>query len=174
MANFNLADYETVEARIAKFYAAHEDGRIVTENVTTAADRERGIWVVKSSVFISLAEQVAGAPKATGYAFEIDGGPGANRTAALENCETSSIGRALANMGLHGSKRASREEMSKAARGPVKPSKAVDSVVIDWAHEIAQVKTVEAARGLYGLAVAEKASADVLDAITAAAEALKA
>ena len=31
MARFNLADYETVEDRIKKFYAAHEDGRIVTE-----------------------------------------------------------------------------------------------------------------------------------------------
>jgi hypothetical protein len=51
----------------------------------------------------------------------------ANKTSALENCETSAIGRALANMGLSGDQRASREEMAKVQRG-VAPTK-------DWITE---------------------------------------
>jgi hypothetical protein len=42
----------------------------------------------------------------------------------LENCETSAIGRALANAGFSGNKRTSREEMEKVARG-VAPGKPV-------------------------------------------------
>lgn len=55
-------------------------------------------------------------PKATGLAFEIEGTAGANATAALENAETSAIGRALANAGYSGNKRTSREEMAKVNR----------------------------------------------------------
>jgi len=55
--------------------------------------------------------------KATGFAFEVDGQGMANKTSALENCETSAIGRALANAGFSGNKRTSREEMEKVARG---------------------------------------------------------
>lgn len=168
MANFNLADYETVETRIAKFLAAYPDGRIVTENVTAPTDRERGQWIVKAYVFESLAEQAASCPKSTGYAFETDGGAGANRTAALENAETSAIGRALANMGLHGSKRASREEMVKASK-PVKAG----TVKLDWAEEISRVKSVEAARALYELAKSEGAAAEVLAEIAALGTSLK-
>jgi hypothetical protein len=60
---------------------------------------------------------------ATGLAFEIDGTAGANTTSALENAETSSIGRALSNANMNGdrTKRASREEMAKVNRGNVTP-----------------------------------------------------
>jgi hypothetical protein len=34
MVSFNLADYETVEERIKRFYSDHPDGRIITENAT--------------------------------------------------------------------------------------------------------------------------------------------
>lgn len=52
---------------------------------------------------------------ATGWAREVDGEGLVNATSALENCETSAIGRALANAGYSTSKqRASREEMAKA------------------------------------------------------------
>ena len=47
-----------------------------------------------------------------------------NKTSHVENCETSAIGRALANMGLHGSKRPSREEMQKTQQ----PSQAEEHV----------------------------------------------
>lgn len=165
MANFNLADYELVETRISKFYSLYEDGRIQTENMSTKEDREKGIWVVKARLYTTQEDQRLGLPKATGYAFEVDGGYGANKTSALENCETSAIGRALANMALHGSKRASREEMSKVERG-VEPVK-WDKPLINWAEEIDKLTDANGARGLYALAKAEKAPQDVLEVITA-------
>ena len=169
MANFNLADYELVETRIGKFYSLYEDGRIVTENMTTKEERERGLWVVKARLYTTQEDHRLGLPKATGYAFEVDGGYGANKTSALENCETSAIGRALANMALHGSKRASREEMSKVERGVTPPAKpeAWDKPLINWAEEIAKLDNADGARGLYALAKAENAPKAVLDEITA-------
>jgi hypothetical protein len=55
----------------------------------------------------------------TGYAEEVRGAGNVNRTSHVENCETSAIGRALANCGMAGSdmtKRPSREEMAKVQR----------------------------------------------------------
>lgn len=125
MANFNLQDYETVEERIKRWYKDFSDGRIVTENITTLQDRQVGMWVTKSFVYLNGEDQARGLPKATGLAFEIDSSKGPTATSGLEVCETSSIGRALANAGYSGNKRASRTEMEKVARGktPVAPLK---------------------------------------------------
>jgi hypothetical protein len=119
MAQFNLDDYETVEERIRRFLGDWPDGRIVTYELTDKKDREKGYWVVRAQVFLDHDDQHAACPKASGMAFEIEGTAGANKTASLENAETSAIGRALANAGYSGNKRASREEMEKVARGPV-------------------------------------------------------
>jgi hypothetical protein len=56
---------------------------------------------------------------ATGYAEEVRGAGNVNRTSHVENCETSAVGRALANAGMAGTdvnKRPSREEMAKVQR----------------------------------------------------------
>ena len=114
MAQFNLADYETVEERIRRFYKDNKTGRIITDNITTLQDRQVSTWVVKASVYL---DDQTDKPKATGLAFEVDGQGMANKTSALENAETSAIGRALANAGYSGNKRTSRQEMEKVARG---------------------------------------------------------
>jgi hypothetical protein len=118
---YNLEDYETVEERIFRWYSDNPEGRIHTAEVTSAADRARGYWVVRAEVFEDHHDQHADCPKGVGHAFEIEGTSGANVTSSLENCETSAIGRALANAGYSSSKkgRASREEMEKVKRGPV-------------------------------------------------------
>ena len=54
-------------------------------------------------------------PDGTGYAFEVDGRGMTQKTAALETCETSAIGRALANLGYAGNRKVTREEMIKPA-----------------------------------------------------------
>ncbi|MCT7527445.1 hypothetical protein [Aliarcobacter cryaerophilus] len=60
---------------------------------------------------ISLNDKVI----ATGYAEEVRGdGNYINQTSAVENCETSSIGRALSNLGLGGSEYASSFEVTNA------------------------------------------------------------
>jgi len=118
MPQFNLEEYDLVEDRIRAFYWDHPDGRIVTYELTHNSDREKGYFVVRAEIFTDHEDQHASCPKATGLAFEIEGGAGANKTAALENAETSAIGRALANANYASRKRPSRTEMEKAARGP--------------------------------------------------------
>jgi len=118
VARFNLDDYETVEERLKRFWAKYPDGAVQTDMLNTDADRERKQWIVQAWIYRHRDDTRA---IGTGMAFEVDGGQGANQTAALENAETSAIGRALANCGFSGNKRASREEMAKANRGNVTP-----------------------------------------------------
>lgn len=160
MPRFDLSQYETVEERIRKFYEDNPDGRIVTENQTSVADRSVSTWVVYTKVFLSAGDQANGLPKATGLAFEVDGTPGANQTAALENAETSSIGRALANAGYSGSKRASKEEMNKAQKG-VTPA----PVSRDWMAEASKLDSLDDLRGLWLEAKTAKAPQATLDQI---------
>ncbi len=166
MARFNLEDYETVEERIKRFYEANEDGRITTENLTTDTDRATGTWIVKASVYLTAGDQANNLPKATGLAFEVDGGQGANQTAALENGETSAIGRALANSGLSGNKRSSREEMQKVERGvaPQAPG--------DFLAKAEKETDIEKIRLVYATAKAQGAPKAVLDKIKARGETL--
>lgn len=170
MANFNLADYDLVENRVKQFHSLYEDGRIVTENMSTKEDREKGQWVFKARIYLTQEDQRLGLPKATGYAHEVDGGPGANRFSAAENCETSAIGRALANFGMSGNLRPSRSEMQKVQRmeqEAAAPKEAWAPPLINWDEELSKVDTVEGARGLFALAKAEKAPKAILDSITA-------
>jgi hypothetical protein len=157
MPRFNLDDYETVEQRIRRFYADNPDGRIITHNLTTPADRSVSTWIVRSEVFLTAGDQANNLPKASGLAFEIDGSAGANQTSALENAETSSIGRALANAGYSGNKRASREEMAKVTRE-------------DWLEKAATLETIEQLRDLYTLAKSNNAHPEVLERLKAYAD----
>ena len=52
----------------------------------------------------------------SGMAEEIRGSSNVNKTSALENCETSAIGRALASLGLHGGSYASANEIAAVQR----------------------------------------------------------
>ena len=106
MGFFNIEDYEPVEARLSRFWELHaEDGRIETELVS----HNSGHYIVKAIVFVGD-RQVA-----TGLADEHTEAKGVNSRNALENAETSAIGRALANFNFAPKgKRPSREEMVKA------------------------------------------------------------
>jgi hypothetical protein len=161
VARFNLEDYETVEERLKRFWAKYPDGAVQTDMLNTDADRERKQWIVQAWVYRHRDDARA---IGTGLAFEIDGGAGPQSNAALEVCETSAIGRALANCGFSGNKRASREEMAKANRSnvtpidsnwqaivqpPIDPAKATttDELNTMWAEAVAtgQSKTLQAA-----------------------------
>jgi len=111
---FNLADYETVESRLEKFWKEFPDGRVSTELEVCEAHR----YVVKAYLYRTYLDQVA---YSTGFAEEKDSDRGVNATSALENCETSAIGRALANAGFATKgKRPSREEMAKVEKPIIK------------------------------------------------------
>ena len=104
---FNLDDYEPVAVRHSRWLAQHPNGRTITHMVSIpGAD----ICVIRAELWL---EDVC---IATGYAEEVRGAGNVNRTSHVENCETSAVGRALANAGMAGTdvnKRPSREEMSK-------------------------------------------------------------
>jgi hypothetical protein len=115
---FNLEDYETVEERLVKFWKDHPDGQIHTKVLEHTTSR----FIVEASIYRTEADA---RPWTTGLAEETIQGRGVNATSALENCETSAIGRALANAGYATKgKRASREEMNK-----VKAKVEVQSIV---------------------------------------------
>ena len=107
---FNLDDYETVEERLIKFWKDHPDGRIATQLL----DSSNGRYIVQAHIYRTEIDQH---PWSSGLAEETVQGRGVNATSALENCETSAIGRALASAGYATKgKRPSREEMTKVAK----------------------------------------------------------
>ena len=112
---FNLDDYEPVAQRHSRWLEAHPNGRTITHMVSVpGAD----VCVIRAELWL---EDVC---IATGYAEEVRGAGNVNRTSHVENCETSAVGRALANAGMAGSdvnKRPSREEMGKVQRMTPKP-----------------------------------------------------
>ena len=136
---FNLADYEPVEVRLEKFIKDYPAFRIATELEVVEATR----YIVKAYLFKDASDGVAWA---TGYAEETVTSRGVNQTSALENCETSAIGRALANAGYAPKgKRPSREEMTKvvAAKPPKPPVQEVKADDQDyWTTPVGQYNKV--------------------------------
>ena len=110
---FNLANYETVDERLEKFWKAYPDGRIATEIELITDDR----CIVKAYIYKTFLDGVA---FATGIAEERSTDRGVNSTSFVENCESSAIGRALHTGGLSkhsdGKPRPSRSEMEKVER----------------------------------------------------------
>jgi hypothetical protein len=111
--SLNGGDHALVAERIAVFYDAFPDGRIITELVS----RADGAITFKASVYRSASDV---APAATGWAAERDDDGDVN--ACLENTETSAIGRALANLGFTTPQRrptvVEKEKVDRATRTP--------------------------------------------------------
>ena len=166
MARFSLEDYETVEERIKRFYGDWPDGRILTENETIPEYRSEKIWVVRALVFLTGEDVERNCPKASGLAYEVDSSSGPQASSALEVCETSAIGRALANAGYSGNKRASREEMQKVQRFEER------KVSRDWLAEAESLKDVDQLRLLWAEASKAGAPPDILEKVKAHASAL--
>tara|TARA_R100000951_G_scaffold14132_1_gene11149 strand:+ start:1369 stop:1887 length:519 start_codon:yes stop_codon:yes gene_type:complete len=101
-------EYKTVALRVHEFRVNHpiSDGwAILTEIVTAGSD----VVVFKATIV-----SPDGKPVATGFAEEKRGNRGIMSTSALEVCETSAIGRALAAAGLAGTEYASADEVANA------------------------------------------------------------
>ncbi len=138
---FNLEDYETVEERLVKFWKDYPDARIETTLVESTLQR----FIIKASIYRTEVDAQAWT---TGYAEETVSTRGVNSTSALENCETSAIGRALANAGYAAKgKRPSREEMSKVKAAEPKPfaEKLADKITVEKEDDPWTIKEVHPA-----------------------------
>lgn len=103
-----LKDYITVNERIMKFYELYPEGRIIPQVIQW----ENGVVVIRTEIYRNATDQF---PSSVGHAYEKEGSSFINKTSALENCETSSVGRALALLGLEIKKSiASYEEVANA------------------------------------------------------------
>jgi len=112
---FNLSDYQTVAERLDEALKEHGDMRVITSLEHTERIDGRPLqYVMKAEIWLGTTLV------STGWAEEIVGNSPVNKTSALENCETSAIGRALANFGFQGKKpaetRPTRNEMEKVER----------------------------------------------------------
>jgi hypothetical protein len=107
-------DYKTVAERVTEFHKDHKDNKSILTEIIQFKD---GIVVVKAVV--KIGESIF-----CGHAYEELGSSPINTTSALENCETSAIGRALASAGYLGSEFASADELVTALNKQNTPYKA--------------------------------------------------
>lgn len=107
--------YLTVALRVNQFREAHPDWCIATEIL----HRDQDVVVLKASILNDK-----GTLMATGHSEEKRAASQINRTSALENAETSAIGRALAALGYVGTEFASADEVANAIKqqGTITPN----------------------------------------------------
>lgn len=141
VVNIHGREYKTVALRVQEFRQACPitDGWAITTDLVSIDDDR---VVMRASILHS------GVVVGTGFAEEKRSSSQINRTSALENCETSAIGRALSACGFGGSEYASANEVVQA---------------------IAQQREPEPDR----TAEFEDAMAECLDAITAIKEGIE-
>lgn len=154
---FNLENYTTVAERLAAFWNKHEkdDPRILTELVHVERD-ESG----KPIQYITMTKIYFGdVLKAQDLAEEMVGSSPVNRTSALENASTSSLGRSLSLLGFMGTDpvskkpvRPSREEMEKVQRAEqtkVVPSQEQLQLAQTALEQIEDIQTLEELKNFY-------------------------
>jgi len=100
-------EYTTVAKRVQDFRETHPDYAITTEILHRDAD----VVIMRSVI-----SDATGRVLATGHAEEWRKSSSINKTSAVENAETSAIGRALACLGWGGTEFASANEIETAKR----------------------------------------------------------
>jgi hypothetical protein len=124
---FNLEDYEPVSARLDRWLKEERTNGTHSPSVRTfmISDPTSDICVFRAELWLIGETREEDWLVSTGWAEEVRGSGNVNRTSHVENCETSAVGRALANAGFAGSdmtKRPSREEMAKVQRSSNGPA----------------------------------------------------
>lgn len=109
IVNLKGKDYQTVALRVQLMRKEHPEWAIITD--VLHCDNER--VMVKAAIITETGRTIA-----TGHAEEYRGSSPVNKTSAIENCETSAIGRCLAAAGwLGGGEFASADEVARAVSG---------------------------------------------------------
>jgi len=139
IVNIHGKDYATVAYRLTCFRQLHPDGQIVT----TLQKDDEGVIVMKSEIWLGRSD---GLPIATGWAEEVRGSSNINKTSALENCETSAVGRALGFAGFGSAEQiASADEVEVAIARQAKECATARQTLKVMAEKITekQVKTIQ-------------------------------
>ena len=105
VVNIRGKEYMTVALRVQKFREAHPDWELSTEIIK--ADEK--VVIMQARIYTENGKCIA-----TGHAEEFRASSQINSTSALENCETSAIGRALSAAGWGGAEFASANEVQNA------------------------------------------------------------
>ena len=149
---FNLDDYEPVSARLQRWLEAdHGDYHTPTVRTFMVSDPAADICVFRAELWMLCADTGKELLFATGWAEEVRNAGNVNRTSHVENCETSAVGRALANAGYAGSdvnKRPSREEMSKVQRMTSGTDKRMPEVRVTQPAGVASDKQINYAKSM--------------------------
>ena len=160
--NIHGKQYKTVAARVNDFREQYGYSYGLLTEIVYADES-----VVRMKATISLPD---GTVVATGHAEEYRDSSKINKTSALENAETSAIGRALAAFGLGGTEFASADEVARAINGkPCAPQ--IDGQVADWLAAIDSCSTLEELKDVYMKATAAVGSNKEINAATNAKKA---
>lgn len=148
MAQFNLDEYETVHQALIRLYTQYPLARVITDNTTPEGVTDR--YEFKAELYLDREDT---RPVATGWAYEVIGAGPINKTSAMENCETSAIGRAISNSVLVLTKpnnnRPSREEMEKVQRMSAKHTPEQEQLAIEAFGQVADIATVDELKNFY-------------------------
>jgi len=161
IVNIRGKEYQTVALRVQKFREAHPDWELSTEIIKA----DDVVVIMQARIYTDLGKCIS-----TGHAEEFRGANQINSTSALENAETSAIGRALAAAGWGGTEFASANEVQNAIH---QQNKKVDSTPL--VEQIRGAKNVEELKTHFASAfAATKQDPVAVAAITAAKDARKA
>jgi hypothetical protein len=159
MARFDISQYTTVAERVDLFWAKYSQGRIHTVLEHFSPERV----VIRAEIYLDRDDP---RPVTVDFAEERPETSPVNKVSMVENCATSAIGRALADLGAEftGSKRPSAEEMEKVQRFEEKKR--------DWIEEASKLSDKDALRLLWAEASQAGASTETLEAIRERADSL--
>ena len=116
VVNIHGREYQTVALRVQNFRETYGSSLSLTTEIIS---RDEECVVMKATITSDDGRVIA-----TGHAEEKRSASQINKTSALENAETSAIGRALAALGLGGTEFATADEVANAIhqqRGPSGP-----------------------------------------------------
>lgn len=109
--------YTTVASRIEAMRYVYGESISIETEVLVHPEWRPGINLNDSVIVVRASVlDATGRILSTGHAEEVRGSNRMTETSALEVCETSAIGRALASLGLHGGEYASAQEIEIAER----------------------------------------------------------
>jgi hypothetical protein len=112
-------EYQTVALRVQKFREAHPDWELSTEII----EANEKFVIMQARIYNTDGKCIA-----TGHAEEFRSASQINSTSALENAETSAIGRALAAAGWGGTEFASANEVQNAIHQQSNPEKFIKQI----------------------------------------------